>query len=819
MTLITPRKSYQPFEYPEAHEYFVKQQQSHWLWSQCVMTSSVHDWETKLTEEEKKIISGTLLGFTQMELYIGNYWAQKVAQWFPKPEISLMAFTFAGMECFDAETELLTTEGWVPCPDITEEHKVAQMDMKTCTISYAEPEKVIKRRYTGDMVHFLGEHIDVCVTPNHDMLVILANGDLDKIKAGDLLERTDTGSLLTTIQIDELIEFSHLPRPIKRQYNGYVYCVSMPDTTVVCRRNGKITITGNSIHSKSYNYLNETLNLEEHDAFLREPSAAAKIENLINVRSDSLEDRAVSLAVYSAFAEGVSLYANFAVLLYFSARGLIKELDRAGGKDITDKYGLKGNYLELPSENMLKGVSEVIAYSVRDECHTPDTEVLTDIGWVRFDSLPQHCLLAQYDMETQEISYVRPQQIIKKRYSGVMVELGGKRKAAVKCRVTKDHDMVVRNLNKKCTHKIKAIDLNLQNKYEIPIAGYKLQGNKISMTPLERLYLITEFIGGRVDMPDEDGLYTLTVTFSKRREQHKIDEMHKLVSALYEVEGICTVVRDNPYSVNFQAKIQDCHLKPAGYKWIVLTHCTQSWIDQFLMELRFWRRGRPANRTCEVFYTNNKEASDMVQVLCVLSGRAAEYYPNPLRGYSHGLKIWDNKAWKNTRCGTKDTKTYSGYVYCATVDKGTLITRYKESVMISGNCMHSNAGCWLFRQLRSEFPSLNNERLNNTLYDAARTVVELEYNFIDMVFDNHELPGLNAHIVKSFIEQRTNQKLEELGLEPIFDVDKEAARQIERWFYLMTGGEASTDFFAAHVSNYAKGLFNTEAIDWDAVFA
>lgn len=353
MSIIDERRSYQPFEYEEAHDFFVKQQQSHWLWTEFSMNSSVDDWEHKLTEEEKDIIAGVLLGFTQTELYIGSYWAQKVPVWFPKPEVSMMANTFAAWE---------------------------------------------------------------------------------------------------------------------------------------------------QIHAKSYNYLSETLGLEEYDAFLQEPTAAAKIDNLINCPGDSVKNKAVSLAVYSGFGEGVSLYSSFAILLYFSARGLIKELKAAKNpSEITDKYGFKGNQLEMPKENMLKGVGEVIAYSCRDET------------------------------------------------------------------------------------------------------------------------------------------------------------------------------------------------------------------------------------------------------------------------------------------------------------------------------IHSYAGCWLFRQLLAEFPELNTDDLKETIYDAARTVVKLEADFIDMVFNNHELPGLDADNVKAFIERRANQKLEELGYNAIFEPDVDKAKEIESWFYLMTAGESSTDFFAARVSNYAKGKFNVDNINWDSV--
>lgn len=354
MSIIDERRSYQPFEYEEAHDFFVTQQQSHWLWTEFSMNSSVDDWEHKLTEEERKIIAGVLLGFTQTELYIGSYWAQKVPVWFPKPEILLMGTTFSAYE---------------------------------------------------------------------------------------------------------------------------------------------------SIHGKAYNYLTETLGLEDYNAFLQEPTAAAKIDNLIHCPSDSLQDKAISLATYSAFAEGVSLYSSFAILLYFSAQGLIKAIKKEGEDAAKSKYGFQGNHLEMPKENMLKGVGEIIAYSVKDE-----------------------------------------------------------------------------------------------------------------------------------------------------------------------------------------------HL-------------------------------------------------------------------------------------------------------------------------------HSTAGCWLFRQLLEEFPELDNEELRLKIYAAARTVVQLEFDFVDMVFDQHALKGLNADNIKAFIQRRANQKLNELGFQTIFEPDVEKAKQIESWFYLMTAGESSTDFFAARVSNYAKGKFNVDNINWDVVLA
>jgi len=90
-----------------------------------------------------------------------------------------------------------------------------------------------------------------------------------------------------------------------------------------------------TIHAVAYSYLNETLGLEDFRAFLRESTTSAKFDFLMETRSDythidlfesadARKDVARSLAIFSAFAEGVSLYSSFAVLYSFQMRNLLK---------------------------------------------------------------------------------------------------------------------------------------------------------------------------------------------------------------------------------------------------------------------------------------------------------------------------------------------------------------------------------------------------------------------------------------------------------------------------------------------------------------
>lgn len=188
--LLKKREVFAPFEYEQAYEYWLQQQQSHWIHSEIGLSGDIQNWKMNLTEAERHLIGMTLKGFIQAEILVGDYWTQKVYNFFPKPEIAMMAMTFGAWE---------------------------------------------------------------------------------------------------------------------------------------------------STHMKSYAYLNESLGLEDYDAFLYEPAVKAKLDRLVDTTGKSKEDIAKSLAVFSAFTEGVSLFSSFAILLSFAPRGL------------------------------MRGVGKIIEFSVRDE--------------------------------------------------------------------------------------------------------------------------------------------------------------------------------------------------------------------------------------------------------------------------------------------------------------------------------------------------------------------------------------------------------------------------------------------------------------------
>jgi len=189
--LLNGRITYKPFEYAKSYDYWLRQQQSHWLPTEVQMGPDVQDWKLNITETEKSVVAGVLKGFIQTELVVNDYWTGRVAKWFPHPEVAMMATTFGAFE---------------------------------------------------------------------------------------------------------------------------------------------------TIHTVAYAHLNDTLGLEDYDAFLTEPTAKAKIDRLLSIKnSNDKKEIARSLAVFSAFTEGVSLFSSFAILFNFSRF------------------------------NKLKGVGQIISWSVLDE--------------------------------------------------------------------------------------------------------------------------------------------------------------------------------------------------------------------------------------------------------------------------------------------------------------------------------------------------------------------------------------------------------------------------------------------------------------------
>ena len=82
-----------------------------------------------------------------------------------------------------------------------------------------------------------------------------------------------------------------------------------------------------AIHTTAYAYLNDSLGLDEWDAFLKDPTAVAKLNRLQDTKGNSKREIARSLAVFSGCTEGVNLFSSFAILMSLSRSNLLDGLE------------------------------------------------------------------------------------------------------------------------------------------------------------------------------------------------------------------------------------------------------------------------------------------------------------------------------------------------------------------------------------------------------------------------------------------------------------------------------------------------------------
>ena len=114
--------------------------------------------------------------------------------------------------------------------------------------------------------------------------------------------------------------------------------------------------------------------------------------------------------------------------------------------------------------------------------------------------------------------------------------------------------------------------------------------------------------------------------------------------------------------------------------------------------------------------------------------------------------------------------------------------------------LHCNSMIRLFREFIKEKPEIWNEKLKSEIYEACRTIVKHEDAFIDLAFQMGPMKGLTAEEVKQYIRYIGNRRLEQLGLEPIYDVQKNPLT----WLDTMLNAVEHMNFFEGRATEYSK---------------
>ena len=172
--------------------------------------------------------------------------------------------------------------------------------------------------------------------------------------------------------------------------------------------------TQETVHAVAYSYLNETLGLEDYKAFLHEPATAKRFENLVAYKGKSPRGIACSLAIFSAFAEGVSLYSAFAVLYSFQMRNLLKGIGQQMKWSVRDEslHSKMGCRL---FQHMCEENSQLLSLCRKDVINAAEAMVKLETNYI--DKMFEAG-------EIEGISSNDLKHFIKKRTNEKLVELG-----------------------------------------------------------------------------------------------------------------------------------------------------------------------------------------------------------------------------------------------------------------------------------------------------------------------------------------------------------------------------------------------------------
>ncbi len=549
------------------------------------------------------------------------------------------------------------------------------------------------------------------------------------------------------------------------------------------------------IHVDSYALLIETLGLpeSEYSAFLEYAAMRDKYEFLETIKTDSEMDIAKSIAVYSAFTEGMQLYASFAMLMHFERLG------------------------KMP------GMTNIVRWSMRDEqCFEGHTEVLTTNGWKRLDAVDQTDMVLEYRTDGT-VDFVKPYKLINKEFKGDLIRFHNTSRA-IDLTCTDDHDIAYMQLTKYGQKfvKQKAKDFTPHYRRQFLTGGFKQTGR--NQLTWEERFLIALQADGTLDYRiAEYGKHTgyKTAKFTLQRERKK--ERLKLILDNLGWE----------YTINdVKGKEGYIHVKVKGpltlsktFDWVKLNEVSHEWAADFLDEVMQWDGSDKYKDGMVNDYSSIVPINvDIIQALAAICGRRAtrtlvEEKRSENHSDRHRVVVYHGNQVPTSVCA-KDIRPYEGRVYCVSVPSGNIVVRQNDRVYVAGNC-HSDNMILLFKEFAREY--LNREDLmllEPQIRHVAEKMVDLEDKFIELAFEvskgeiNTGLPTsqpiMTEHSLKMYIRHIADYRLEQLGFQPIYGRPDNPLKWLDD---LMLSSEHA-NFFETRPTEYSKGTLKGEITEW-----
>ena len=126
--------------------------------------------------------------------------------------------------------------------------------------------------------------------------------------------------------------------------------------------------------------------------------------------------------------------------------------------------------------------------------------------------------------------------------------------------------------------------------------------------------------------------------------------------------------------------------------------------------------------------------------------------------------------------------------------------------------LHTESIIKLFRTFISEHPEIWTEEFKRSLYVTCSEMVEHEDAFIDLTFELGGVEGLAGSEVKQYIRYIADRRLTQLGLQPIYRLEKNPLP----WMDEMLNGMEHTNFFENRSTEYSKAATQGS---WEDIWA
>lgn len=146
--------------------------------------------------------------------------------------------------CFLPDHEILTENGWVPITDVSKDVRVATL-VDGERLVYDYPTDTQELHWNGRMYNVQNNQVDLCVTDNHRLYVDIGEGF--KIALPTEIYGKSYSYLTGHIDNERSVVYvnNNEQQDYWSDYNGKVYCCTVPSGIIYVRRNGKPVWTGN----------------------------------------------------------------------------------------------------------------------------------------------------------------------------------------------------------------------------------------------------------------------------------------------------------------------------------------------------------------------------------------------------------------------------------------------------------------------------------------------------------------------------------------------------------------------------------------------